>query len=188
MIYNEFGQLTKRTLSEYETTFVYDQYGSLESESSDNGISKSYVRDALGRLSSNREEVDGYWFQYSYNYSSTTGLPESKVYNFSSGGNAITENYAYQNGTLTEIKQNGQNSIWKLLSEDAFGHPTAVSTGPLNRTYSYDDYGFPTTRKAVTSSGAVIQDFGTLFDPVTGNLRGAGITNIISLNNSVMII
>ena len=41
MIYNEFGQLTKRTLSEYETTFVYDQYGSLESESSDNGISKS---------------------------------------------------------------------------------------------------------------------------------------------------
>ena len=80
-----------------------------------------------------------------------------KVYNFSSGGNAITENYAYQNGTLTEIKQNGQNSIWKLLSEDAFGHPTAVSTGPLNRTYSYDDYGFPTTRKAVTSSGAVIQ-------------------------------
>ena len=32
MIYNEFGQLTKRTLSEYETTFVYDQYGSLESE------------------------------------------------------------------------------------------------------------------------------------------------------------
>ena len=59
--------------------FVYDQYGSLESESSDNGISKSYVRDALGRLSSNREEVDGYWFQYSYNYSSTTGLPESKV-------------------------------------------------------------------------------------------------------------
>ena len=174
MIYNEFGQLTKRTLPEYGTTFVYDQYGSLESESSANGISKSYVRDALGRLSSNREKVDGYWFQYSYNYSSTTGLPESKVYSFSSGGNAITENYTYQNGTLTEIKQNGQNSIWKLLSEDAFGHPTAVSTGPLNRTYSYDDYGFPTTRKAVTSSGAVIQDFGTLFDPVTGNLKGRG--------------
>ena len=174
MTYNEFGQLTKRTLPEYETTFAYDQYGSIESESSANGISKSYVRDALGRLSSNREEVDDHWFQFSYNYSSTTGLPESKVYSFSSGGNTIAENYAYQNGTLTEIKQNGQNSIWKLLSEDTFGHPTAVSTGPLNRTYSYDDYGFPTARKAVTSSGTVIQDFGTLFDPVTSNLKARG--------------
>ncbi len=153
---------------------MYDKYGSLESESSDNGVSKSYVRDALGRLSSNREEVDGCWFQYSYNYSSTTGLPESKVYSFSSGGNAITENYIYQNGTLVEIMQDGQHSIWKLLSEDAFGHPTAVSTGSLNRTYSYDDYGFPTNRKSVNSSGAVIQDFGMLFDPVTGNLKARG--------------
>lgn len=174
MIYNEFGQLIKRTLPEYETTFAYDKYGSLESESSDNGVSKSYVRDALGRLSSNREEVDGCWFQCSYNYSSTTGLPESKVYSFSSGGNAITENYIYQNGTLVEIMQDGQHSIWKLLSEDAFGHPTAVSTGSLNRTYSYDDYGFPTNRKSVNSSGAVIQDFGMLFDPVTGNLKARG--------------
>lgn len=157
-----------------QETYMYDKYGSLESESSDNGVSKSYVRDALGRLSSNREEVDGCWFQCSYNYSSTTGLPESKVYSFSSGGNAITENYIYQNGTLVEIMQDGQHSIWKLLSEDAFGHPTAVSTGSLNRTYSYDDYGFPTNRKSVNSSGAVIQDFGMLFDPVTGNLKARG--------------
>ncbi len=157
-----------------QETYMYDKYGSFESESSDNGVSKSYVRDALGRLSSNREEVDGCWFQCSYNYSSTTGLPESKVYSFSSGGNAITENYIYQNGTLVEIMQDGQHSIWKLLSEDAFGHPTAVSTGSLNRTYSYDDYGFPTNRKSVNSSGAVIQDFGMLFDPVTGNLKARG--------------
>ena len=157
-----------------QETYMYDKYGSLESESSDNGVSKSYVRDALGRLSSNREEVDGCWFQCSYNYSSTTGLPESKVYSFSSGGNAITENYIYQNGTLVEIMQDGQHSIWKLLSEDAFGHPTAVSTGSLNRTYSYYDYGFPTNRKSVNSSGAVIQDFGMLFDPVTGNLKARG--------------
>ncbi len=45
---------------------------------------------------------------------------------------------------------------------------------PYNPYLSYDGYGLPTGRKAVTSSGTVIQDFGTLFDPATGNLKARG--------------
>lgn len=174
MTYNAFGQLTKRVLPEYTTTFIYDRYGELEKESSTNGISKTYEHDKLGRLLSSREDVNSHWTKYVYTYSSTTGLPESKEYLFSSGGNSIKENYTYKNGVLTEIKQNGQSSIWKLLSEDTFGHPSQVATGSLNRTYSYDKYGLPTARKVVTSTGTVVQDFGMLFDPSTGNLKARG--------------
>lgn len=174
MEYDPYGRVTKRILPEYETTFTYDGYGALKSESSSNNTSKSYDYDGLGRLLFSQENVDDRWGGYNYNYSPTTGNLDSKDYLSSTEGYVVTENYTYQNGYLTEIKRDGQTSVWKLQAEDTFGQPTQIVTGPLTRTYSYDSYGLPTASKAVASGGAVIQDFRMLFNPVTGNLESRG--------------
>ena len=174
MEYDPYGRVTKRILPEYETTFTYDGYGALKSEKSSNGTSKYYDYDGFGRLLFSQENVDDRWGGYNYNYSPTTGNLESKDYISSTEGYVVTENYTYQYGTLTEIKRDGQTSIWKLQSEDIFGRPTQIATGPLTRTYSYNSYGLPTSSKAVNSGGTVIQDYGMLFNPVTGNLSSRG--------------
>ena len=174
MEYDPYGRVTKRILPEYETTFTYDGYGALKSEKSSNGTSKYYDYDGFGRLLFSQENVDDRWGGYNYNYSPTTGNLESKDYISSTEGYVVTENYTYQYGTLTEIKRDGQTSIWKLQSEDIFGRPTQIATGPLTRTYLYNSYGLPTSSKAVNSGGTVIQDYGMLFNPVTGNLSSRG--------------
>ncbi|MFY1614306.1 RHS repeat domain-containing protein [Macellibacteroides fermentans] len=174
MEYDPYGRVTKRILPEYETTFTYDGYGALKSEKSSNGTSKYYDYDGFGRLLFSQENVDDRWGGYDYNYSPTTGNLESKDYISSTEGYVVTENYTYQYGTLTEIKRDGQTSIWKLQSEDIFGRPTQIATGPLTRTYSYNSYGLPTSSKAVNSGGTVIQDYGMMFNPVTGNLTSRG--------------
>ena len=174
MEYDPYGRVTKRILPEYETTFTYDGYGALKSEKSSNGTSKYYDYDGFGRLLFSQENVDDRWGGYNYNYSPTTGNLESKDYISSTEGYVVTENYTYQYGTLTEIKRDGQTSIWKLQSEDIFGRPTQIATGPLTRTYSYNSYGLPTSSKAVNSGGTVIQDYGMMFNPVTGNLTSRG--------------
>lgn len=174
MEYDPYGRVTKRILPEYETTFTYDGYGALKSEKSSNGTSKYYDYDGFGRLLFSQENVDDRWGGYNYNYSPTTGNLESKDYISSTEGYVVTENYTYQYGTLTEIKRDGQTSIWKLQSEDIFGRPTQIATGPLTRTYLYNSYGLTTSSKAVNSGGTVIQDYGMLFNPVTGNLSSRG--------------
>lgn len=174
MEYDPYGRVTKRILPEYETTFTYDGYGALKSEKSSNGTSKYYDYDGFGRLLFSQENVDDRWGGYNYNYSPVTGNLESKDYISSTEGYVVTENYTYQYGTLTEIKRDGQTSIWKLQSEDIFGRPTQIATGPLTRTYSYNSYGLPTSSKAVNSGGTVIQDYGMMFNPVTGNLTSRG--------------
>nr|WP_321521802.1 FG-GAP-like repeat-containing protein [uncultured Macellibacteroides sp.] len=173
MEYDSYGRITKRILPEYETTFMYDGYGALKSEKSTNNTSKSYDYDGLGRLLFSQENVDDRWGGYNYNYSPTTGNLESKDYISSTEGYVVTENYTYQNGSLTEIKRDGLTSIWKLQEENVFGQPTKISTGPLTRTYTYSDYGLPTA-SMVNSEGTVIQNYGMLFNPVTGNLTSRG--------------
>lgn len=92
----------------------------LKSEKSSNGTSKYYDYDGFGRLLFSQENVDDRWGGYNYNYSPTTGNLESKDYISSTEGYVVTENYTYQYGTLTEIKRDGQTSIWKLQSKRYF--------------------------------------------------------------------
>ena len=81
-------------------------------------------------------------------------------------GAIATEKYVYSNGYNTEIKLNDDISIWKLTEENALGQPTKAVTGPLVRTYAYNEFGISTGRAAGN-----IQNFAYDFDVQTGNLN-----------------
>jgi RHS repeat-associated core domain len=74
------------------------------------------------------------------------------------------EYYQYDNGHLGEILL-GSTSVWKLNGVNDFMQPTAVTTGPFDREYGYDDYGLPTFRSA-----GDFHHFRYYFNTQTGNL------------------
>ena len=76
----------------------------------------------------------------------------------------------YTNGHLSEIKLDGQTSIWKLQKENVRGLTTKVLTGDVTRTYTYDTDGLPTGRSAARA-GVTVFAQGYSFDAETGNLE-----------------
>lgn len=160
-IYDQYGRVTNVNRTEFNTTYTYNSDGQLASETSTNGTSKTYSYDSFGRVTNDVENC-GVNLQHAYSYSD--GNLSSKTTTIYSGNNA-TENYSYTNGYLTEIKLNGQISIWKLTEENDLGQPTKSQTGQLVRTYEYTQYGMPTRRTA-----GAIQDFSYNFETQTGNL------------------
>ena len=137
--------------------------------SSSVGTSIDYVYDALGRLSSQTETaVDNKYLRKDYTYN---GGNVSSIKYTSQSGVLTTENYNYANGHLVETKLNNQTSIFKLTKENDMGLPTEVRSGALSRTYGYDSYGFPTSRKIQkTGVTTFLQNMEYVFDPVKRNL------------------
>lgn len=165
--YDVYNRLSKTTTSELVTTYAYDAKDQLTGVSSDNGTSKTFTYDSYGRLSVWKENaVDGKWLQKSYTYSN--GNVSSIAY-ASQLGALATENYVYAYGHLSEMKLNGQTTVYKLTGENAFGQPTEVTTGGITRAYGYTAYGLPSGRSAGGSSGTY-QNFSYTFDPATLNL------------------
>ena len=167
--YDKYNRIVKVNRPEFNTEYVYDSDGFLESISSTNNTATSFEYDAYGRLDKETENVpNGYWLKKTYSYSG--GNVSSTNYT-SNNGNIVTENYSYQNGHLKEIKLNNTTSIWQLDQINEFGQPTKVYTGNIERFYDFDDYGFPESRIARTSVNNVFQSQSYEFDHTTGNLN-----------------
>ena len=92
------------------------------------------------------------------------------LYQSNGGSLNVTENYHYTNGHLSEIKLDGQTSIWKLQTENVRRLTTKVLTGDVTRAYSYDTDGLPTGRSA-TRADVTVFGQGYSFDAETGNLE-----------------
>lgn len=166
--YDNFHRVTKKEVAGQTINYVYNADNLIASEVSSNGTSKTYVYDALMRLSTLTEtNVDGKWLKKTFTYAG--GNTSSLAY-ASNAGNIVTENYTYTYGNLSEIKLNNATSIWKLTGENALGLTTGVTTGCLTRTYSYDAFGNPTGR-VVKNGAAIIQNAGYNFNVMTGNLN-----------------
>ena len=168
MSYDSYNRLKKKeVVGEISTDYIFNTDGLLESETSSNSTSKTYVYDELLRLKTQKETVvDGKWLQKAYTYAA--GNLSATAYT-SQSGDIVTENYTYTNGHNTEIKLNNTTSVWKLTGENNMGMPASSATGLLSRTYGYDNFGLPTSR-VIKNGTTVIQDFSYQIDPQTGNL------------------
>lgn len=165
--YDQYNRIIKETTPEFSTSYSYNDKDELIGTSSDNGTSISLAYDALGRLSTRRENaVDGIWLQKDYTYDN--GNVETISYT-SQSGKLATEKYNYSNGHLSEVIVNGETTIFKLSGENSFGQPTEVVTGNITRKYAYTPYGLPSRRSASIGS-KTYQGFSYVFDPTTNNL------------------
>ncbi|WP_423128611.1 RHS repeat-associated core domain-containing protein [Gaoshiqia sp. Z1-71] len=164
MVFDDYGRITSKSYPELSTSYNYNTDGLLETVTSNNGTSTVYTYDIYDRLKTEKETgADGLWIEKAYTYKAD-GNPETQTFKTQDG--AITsEHYTYNYGELTEIKLNGATSIFKLTAQNALGQPTAVTTGPLARQYSYDNYGIPTGRTAGN-----LMDAAYSFEAATGNL------------------
>lgn len=168
-IYDAYGRIiSKEFQNEFKTTYNYVN-NLLSSVTSTNGTSHTYQYDSniYGRLINERDNgPDGMWLEKSYSY--TTGNLSS--ISFTSHAGAIgTESYVYSNGHRSEIKF-GTTSVWKLSAENDMGQPVSVITGPVTRSYSYDEYGIPTGRIASASNNRILKNETYTFNRSNGNL------------------
>jgi RHS repeat-associated protein len=165
--YDSYSRLAKRSTPEFTTSYTYNANNELTRISSNNGTSKAFTYDGLGRIKSFRETaVDGKWLQKDYSYSN--GNIRSIQYN-SSYFLSVIEDYYYTNSYLTEVILDKQKSIYKLSEENSQGQSTKIITGNITREYSFDNRGLPTWFNAETAR-SVIQDFLYDYDAKSGNL------------------
>lgn len=160
--YDVYGRVSSVSKPEFYTLYSYNADGRLSEETSNNGTKKEFEYDELGRIVLYKEQVlYGILLKHVYSYAN------GNVSSRSTNGYMLnaTENYTYSYGTLSEIKLNGTTSIWKLTEENDLGQPTVAQTGVLNRTYTYNQYGFPTGRTAGN-----VQNQAYNFDIQKGNL------------------
>lgn len=165
--YDSYNRVVKSVSPELTTTYTYSTLNDLVGVSSDNGTSKAISYDGLGRITSWRENiVDGKWLQKDYSYSEGN---VSAIKYTSQNGALATENYKYTNSYLTGVSLDNGKEVYRLRKENVFGQPTEISSGGLTRSYAYDNYGYPISRKAAKGS-IVVQNFSYEIDPLTGNL------------------
>jgi RHS repeat-associated protein len=169
MQYDVYNRLISKKFPEFSTSYTYHPTdGVLANVTSTNGTSKIFTYDNLGRISAEKENApDSKWLQKTFSYNG--GNIQSIDYTAHSG-NIATENYYYANGYLSQIKLNGQTTIWALDAENDLGLPTIATTGSITRTYEYDTYGLPTRRKASNQVGSFLY-YAYNFDRSTGNLN-----------------
>lgn len=169
---DRYGRTTSVTRTgSFGTAFTYDTHGLLSGVSSTNGTGETYTYDAAGRVASvTHSGPDGRTLTETYAYGASGALA-STAYS-TQDGTVTTENYTYANGWLTRTSLPGGDTVWQLLAEDDFGHPSGGKTGVLSRTYSCDSLsGLPASRGiTVGSSGTVLQADTYSFSASTGNL------------------
>lgn len=167
--YDTYGRIiSKEFQNEFITAYKYEN-GLLSSVTSTNNTSHTYQYDnsMYGRLTKERDNgPDGVWVEKTYSYSSGN---LSSIDFASQSGVIGTESYAYSNGHRSEIKF-GTTSVWKLKEENDMGQPVSVTTGPVTRSYSFDEYGIPTGRIASASNSIIVQNDTYTFNRTNGNL------------------
>lgn len=168
-LYDAYGRIiSKEFQNEFKTTYKYEN-DLLSSVTSTNGTSHTYQYDSsiYGRLVKEKDNgPDGMWLEKTYSYSSGN---LSSIDFTSSSGAIGTESYIYSNGHRSEIKF-GTTSVWKLSAENDMGQPVSVITGPVTRSYSFDEYGIPTGRRTTVSNNQIVQNSTYTFNRSNGNL------------------
>ena len=162
-VYDQYGRVVEKR-ADTNTSYVYNDDGTLAQLYSDNLSMRVFEYDEMDRVAAVWDNLsEGKFLEKRFTYHDGNIAEISYT---SQTGVIATEKYVYSNGYNTEIKLNDDISIWKLTEENALGLPIKAVTGALNRTYSYTDFGMPTSRTAGN-----IQDFAYDFDIQTGNLN-----------------
>ena len=177
--YDSFNRLSQKITPEFTVTYTYDEHSLLTKVTNSNGTSREFTYDEYGRMTSRKDiAVDGVWFRQAYSYENGN---ISQVVHTSSNMLFCVEDRIYQNGHLSEIKL-GNTTIYKLKSENALGLPSSVVTGPVERSYSYNNYSIPTGRKVQIPYKFVDPgDPRPIFPPViTNGTNGLGLGGAIS--------
>ena len=162
--FDRTGRIRQVVRPEFNTLYRYDEDGLLTNVFSLNNTTVAYTYDELDRLATVRENgLNGVFLEKAFTYANEGSNVETICYTARSGVIG-TEKYIYANGYNTEVKFNN-TLFWRLTAENELGQPTAATTGPLLRTYSYTPFGMPTGRTAGN-----IQNFASSFDVHKGNL------------------
>ena len=166
--YDTYNRLTKKEFVGVLTTaYAYNGNNQKLSETNSNGTSKVYTYDSYQRVTTEKETaLDNKWLIKKYTYA--TGNIASIAYS-SATGDINTENFIYTYGNLSEIKLNGNVSVWKLTKENDLGQAYEYTTGALTRTNGYNEFGTPTS-KIAKKGNTVIQNFAYNIDSKTGNV------------------
>lgn len=150
------------------TSFVYDNENRLKSAIDNRNIGHTYVYDNLGRLQSDTTIIkeNRIYRTYKYNSSGKVGV----ITYGSEKTSPVTVENGYVKGHKIAIRVGKNKIAWRLSTENDMGLPSKTITGPLTRTFEYDEFGFP-TGKVVKCGSRVIQDISMSFDYGTGNLK-----------------
>lgn len=181
MNYDSYGRLTSKVNTEFTSSYSYNNtYNKLSAVTSTNGTSRTFTFDAYGRMTVKKENsVDGKWFQQSLSYDNAGNV--SSVSYSSNRGTLGTESYIYTNQNLCEVKWNG-SSIFKLTGLNSQGMASAVTTGPVNRSYGYSASCQPVSR-IITCGSSVLMNMVYTYNGTTANLTGRT-NNLAGLSES----
>ncbi len=172
--YDRLGRVTSVSRPEFNTTYVYNEYGLLKEENSDNGTSITTSYDNFDRLRMvKRTVVDkttNSTVTFSTQYSWENGNIVSKRY-FINGPAIGAEYRTYSDCRLKSISfmdaSRNTVKVWEAVKANEFEQVTELLYGEnLAQKHVYTPYGYPS--RIYTSDG--LQDFGYEFDPATGNL------------------
>lgn len=162
-----FGRVAKiDRRGEFQTEYSYNEDGQLVSEVSTNGTKKVRSYDSYGRLASETETIpDGKWLETTYSYNFGTQM-KSAAYSCHTGQIAV-ENFLYGNGTLAEIVLSDGMIVTRIEDENELGQPLRVTTGEIQRDYTYTATGLPVGR---SMAGGFLMDFEYDINALNGNL------------------
>ncbi|MEY8685946.1 RHS repeat domain-containing protein [Bacteroides sp. AN502(2024)] len=178
--YDRYGRVVKQITPDLTTVYTYDDTENLLlSAVSSNGSALHNTYDEYGRLQTQREEApDGKWLEKVYSYTAD-GLPASIAY-FSQNGILATEQLSYQNGFLTEVRLADGTLVYRHDEENSLGQLTKLTSGGMQRTYEFNEWGLPVRRSITRADGSVMFDHSYRFNVANNNLenRTDGIRNL----------
>lgn len=169
--YDRYGRITKQIAPDLTTVYTYDDMENLLlSAVSSNGSATRNTYDAYGRLKTQREEApDGKWLQKTYGYS-VDGLLVSIAYS-SQNGELATEHLSYRNGFLTEVRLADGTLVYRHDEENAQGQLTKLTSGDMQRSYVFNDWGLPVRRSITRTDNTVLFDHSYRFNALNNNLE-----------------
>mgnify|MGYP001025115524 FL=1 len=169
--YDRYGRVVKQITPDLTTAYTYDDTENLLlSAVSSNGSALYNTYDEYGRLQTQREEApDGKWLQKAYSYT-TDGLPESIAYT-SQNGALATEELSYRNGFLTEVHLADGTLVYRHDEENSLGQLTKLTSGGMQRTYEFNEWGLPVRRSITRADGSVMFDHSYRFNVTNNNLE-----------------
>lgn len=126
LTYDLLGRTISRTEPEGTTTWTWDSAwkGALSSVSSAGGYSRSNTYDSLGRPAQTTEVVSGVSFAFARTYDTQGRLLVLQY----PGGTSVRYGYNPY-GYVSSLTDNGQNTYWTGVAQDALGNWTLYRTG-----------------------------------------------------------
>lgn len=169
MVYDKLGRMTERREPDLVSTWSYDTctkgIGKLCRTTADNGYVSVSGYDSLGRISSTTTTIDT-TYTSSVTYDAVTGAVASRTY-----PTGLTVKYAYQLGTLQEIRNNATNALyWRLDRQNASGQIVQQSFGNTVVTQSVFDDVTGRLMNIYAGAGNGVQSMTYRYDAI-GNLR-----------------